>query len=123
MPRLNLSALEAILDPAELALAKRCIASRGANKGCLRASKPPVSSDDPESGKAAYLWRMIAFTASPKRQHQCLPICADFDLPGSYEGRRFLARELDALADKVLETIPKSQHHGTHSWGKAFGYW
>ena len=72
MPSINLDALT--LDEAERSLAEKIIATKGKNKGCLRAAKPS------NAGDAAYVWRMVAFQVSPIPQHHCLPVCADFDI-------------------------------------------
>jgi len=129
MPKLNLEA--AGLTPQEYELAKGIIATRGKNKGALRASKPKVERTDlgPESpgsyyhkwqiegGETAYIWRMVAFYISPKHQHQCMPCTADFDLEASnYQDRMAKAKELDAIVDKIVDTVPKAQWHGVRRW-------
>lgn len=115
------------LTEAERVLASRIIATKGKNKGRLRASKPEVTYNiierdgrkyrEPtlETGSAAYLWRIVAFSVSPIGQHHCLPVMADMDLPYftlSREEQAALRKELDALADKITSAIPKSQWHG-----------
>jgi hypothetical protein len=90
-------------------------------KGVLRSSKPK------KDGEAAYVWRMVAFQVSSKPQHHCMPCTADFDLPqeywekGAYEKRHNRIRELDAIANQIVDLIPKSQWHGIHRWGNVFG--
>src|SRR5688500_17864137 len=90
MPAIDLNKLESILNPSDFALVKAIVATRGKNKGCLRAAKPDVervdigprrSSPTVESGSAAFLWRWVALAISPLPQHHCMPVCADFDLP------------------------------------------
>jgi hypothetical protein len=122
------------LTDEEKALAERIIAGKGKNKGRLRASKPDVVQtiverngrkyyeSDATTGKAAYLWRMVAFVVSPLPQHQCLPMMADCDLPYfsvSKEDAKAMQKEMDALADKITNAIDKSQWHGIQRWAKA----
>ena len=65
---------------------------------------------------------------SPNRQHQCMPMTADFNLPAYYEGTtkwscqaaRAMGKELDKLVDKIISYIPKEQWHGVKAWGRAF---
>jgi len=123
MPKIDLETLSERLSAEEMALVRRIVATQGKNKGSLRAAKPKVVANDLESGKAAYLWRMVAFSASPLRQHMCLPVMADFDITAPREERKRIAKDLDALANIVLDVIPRAQHHGTRAWGRALGYW
>jgi len=95
--------------------------------GTLRKSKPRVT-DDPTTGRAAYVWRMVAFYVSPMRRHQCMPVTADFDLPAygddgkwSCAAARAMAKTLDALVDEIVNEIPKAEWHGVRRWGQAFG--
>jgi hypothetical protein len=139
MPKIDLEALIDLTDD-ELELVKRIINPK---TGCLRASKPRVARDhpyrsyngeiemiapEPVSGKAAYLWRMVAFAISPIGQHHCMPVTAEWDLPvqpdgeHDFDARRAMAKELDALTDKVIKTVPLNQHYGTIRWGRALGY-
>lgn len=129
MPAIPLSHLSAD----ELAIAGAIIATKGKNKGLLRASKPKVEytivekdgrklrMPTLETGRAAYVWRMVAFQVSPIGQHHCLPILADFDLPGSVEEARAEAKRLDVLVEKIVNAIPKSQWSGIHRWARALG--
>ncbi len=111
------------------------IITRKSGTPTLRASKPKVDRSVPytgfggrpclgpteETGQAAYLWRMVAFQISPIPAHHCLPVTAEFDLPvrgDNYQERLALAKELDALADRITASIPLSQHHGTLRWYK-----
>lgn len=130
MPRINMDALRGILPPEDHQIACRIV-----NGDRLRASKPPfIRGDtweavkagkvaDPEGRKAAYIWRLVAFYVSPKREHQCMPVCAGFDLPfpaASLEGRA-LAKHLDGVVDAIVDTIPATEWHGVRRWGNAFG--
>ncbi len=93
----------------------------------VRASKPKVK--DHLTGKAAYVWRMVCFSVSPKGQHQCMPVCANFDLPAFNDNgewkcdlSRIMEKELDKLVDLIVNAVPKTQWHGVQRWGKALGY-
>lgn len=109
-------------------IAQLVTTNRGLNGSTVRVrtSKPPVKCG--VDGKAAYVWRMVVFQVSQKRGHQCFPTTADFDLPvkddnGKWSSSlaRRMARELDRLVDAIVHCIPKSQWHGVHRWGRAFG--
>lgn len=143
MPRIDLDKLSETLTFDEYALVKGIVSTRGKNKGCLRASKPKVAKKikvptksprwegdysleyackaDATTGKIAYIWRMVAFFVSPKSQHHCMPCTADFSLPGTVKESHALAKELDQIVDKVVDTIKKSEWHGVRRWGQAYG--
>jgi len=125
MPKIDLDALrEQQLTPEQVSIVRRIISGQGKNKGRLRASKPMVDRTDPLSGKAAYVWRMVAFAISPIGQHQSMPVTAEWDLPDwkDREARKVMVKELDALADKVIDSVPKGEWHGIKRWGIALGY-
>lgn len=122
--------------------------------GSVRATKP-------KDRVAAYVWRIVVFMVSPKREHQCIPALADMGLDkedyahrtdkyiprgqsesdlatiarwdaepdhrtwkmmhDSERRRKFLKEELDPLADRIVDFIPKNQWTGVHRWGRAFG--
>lgn len=104
--------------------------------GELRASKPKVAKmvegqdrryhyqndADANTGRTAYIWRMVAFYISPISQHHCMPITCEWELPGNFDERRAEAKELDAIVDKIVNSVPKTQWHGVARWGKALGY-
>ncbi len=90
-------------------------------KGTLRASKPTVKRDSEITGSAAYVWRMVAFQVSPNPKHQCMPVCATFDLMGEYEHRKYLAEELDLIVKEIVDAVPPQEWHGIIRWGQAFG--
>jgi len=133
MPRIDLD--RANLSPWERRIAEGIVNSR---TGRLRASKPPVKHTDlgldPEDpngfrhlyqtdgGETAYVWRMVAFAVSPRSQHQCLPVMAQYDLPGRVDEARDLARDLDRIADKVVDTVDVREWHGIARWSRALGY-
>jgi hypothetical protein len=95
--------------------------------GTVRASKPKVKADDPITGKAAYIWRMVVFLTSPKPAHNCMPCTCDFDLPVADENGKWryelaskMAKELKPIEDAIVDSIDKSEWHGVHTWGKVF---
>jgi hypothetical protein len=125
MPIINIEAVTFNSDE-EKAIA-RLIVKKG---NVLRASKPKIDPSNPLTGKAAYVWRMVCFSVSPKRQHQCMPVTADFDLPAvdpdsgkwSYRAASQMSKPLDDLADRLEKTVPFEKRHGTIAWGRALGY-
>lgn len=119
----------ALPQPADLTademLIFQCIQGRG---GRLRASKPAIDKTNPITGKAAYVWRLVAFMVSEKSQHHCVPVTADFDLPAYDEAGKWscrlahqMADGLDPLIKKITNAIPLSQSHGAVRWGRALG--
>lgn len=89
----------------------------GANR--LRASKPKVN----DNGHSEYVWRNVAFSVSPVRAHQCMPVTADFAIKGlSFDDRRAVTKYLDTIVDEIVNSIPKSQWSGVMRWGRALGY-
>jgi len=101
----------------------RRIAERILVKGVLRASKPPIDKGDPDTGIAAYVWRMVVFTVSDNPRHQCMPVMADLDLPGRYGSPEHKAAQAyaDALEDSICNAIPREEWAGVRRWGMAFG--
>ena len=94
--------------------------------GTLRASRPEAPKGASEFeiefyGACAYLWRMLAFHVSKRREHQCLPIMADCYLAGSYEARRQTSKDLDGVIDRWIKQVPPRQWHGIIRWGEALG--
>jgi hypothetical protein len=104
--------------------AQMIVVTRGQNKGRLKASKPKVDRNKPDTGKAAYIWRMVAFQVSTNSKHHSMPVTADWDIEAeSYEERRrIINEELNPIVDKIVDTVPLAQHYGTLRWGHAFGY-
>jgi len=101
----------------------------------LRASKPKVEKikvpddrygyhyepADPDAGRAAYIWRMVAFQISTNHRHHCMPCTADFDLPGTCAESRAEAKALDDVVASIVDSVPKEQWHGVLRWGRAYG--
>lgn len=89
----------------------------------LYASKPQKA-----SGEAKYIWRMVVFQVSKIPAHQCMPVTAEWELPEIYwdksvlkENKNKMRKELDDIADEIVNTIPKSEWHGVIRWGHALG--
>ncbi len=131
MPVIDISAIE--LDELEYSLIQRILG----RENRLRSVKPEIDysivtiekrygeivhqkrirQPDYEGGCAAYLWRMVAFSVSPISQHKCFPATAHFDLPGeSEDDRRILAKEMDKLADKIVNSVKVTEWHGVQRW-------
>ena len=92
--------------------------------GTVRASKPKVT-DDPITGKAAYVWRMVCFLVSPKPAHHCMPCTADYDLPAydengkwRYELARKMGETLNLIEKVIVDSVNKDEWHGVHRWGR-----
>lgn len=104
--------------------------------GRLRSSKPQLKDD--LHREASYVWRMVAFHLSNRHEHHCMPVMADFDLPNKYWGsgnlrdqeeisrcadlRRARVKELDAIVDKIVKSVPAHMQPGTMRWARALGY-
>ena len=89
--------------------------------GTLRASKPQHK--DVQGGRAAYVWRMVAFQVSPHPRHHCLPMAAEFDLKDEdWDNRREVIKQLDNLVKRVVDAVPMQGWHGIHRWTRAMGY-
>jgi hypothetical protein len=133
MPRIEVGPLPLLEEQKDLV--RGIVATRGKNKGRLRASKPKVTRHkvpadnaygytcrpDPVEGCTAYIWRMVAFFTSPVTQHKCMPCTAEFDLPYRGDERREMVRYLDKIVDVVVDSIPAEQWHGVIRWGQVFG--
>lgn len=106
------------LSQEEQDIVSAIIVNRGKVKGRLRTNKP---SEELFEGKAAYVWRMVAFNVSPSPAHWCMPMTAEFYLKeDDHDKRRLLVKELDDLVAKVIDSVPKEQWHGIQRWSKAF---
>lgn len=113
-----------VLDLSNIGLSKResAIAQRIVKPGgILRSSKPKVT-DDPDTGIAAYVWRNVVFTLSDDPKHQHMPVTDIFDLPGEYKSPQYLEAEEfgDALVEKIVQAVPKSQWAGVQRWAGLF---
>ena len=115
-------------------LAKLMIQKITGRESRLRTSKPKMEYEEYidkwgrkcrkptlDTGCAAYVWRMVAFQVSHHSQHQCMPVCAIFDIPGSVQESREISKKLDVIVDEIINTIPKSEWYGVARWGRALG--
>ena len=97
-----------------------CLGIINSKTGRLRATKPKDA-----SGKTRYLWRMVAFMASPKAEHHHMPVTADFDLledePFDLSVVKARADRLKPVEDAILDSLPTKDLHGLHAWGSALG--
>lgn len=132
MPAVNFQTLRNLLDDEDYQIALRCLNPK---TGTLRASKPTVDRSRPETGIAAYAWRMAAFSVSPISQHQCMPCTADFDLPdGDYSWddpesvkvagraiRKAAQQRGDRIEEAIVHSVSVREWHGVRRWGNAFG--
>jgi hypothetical protein len=94
----------------------------------LRASKPPLAPKNAPfkeklfRGSVSYVWRMVAFMTSPRHQHQCMPVSAEWDLPfQGYSNVMTYAQTLDVIVDAVMDCIPRDQWIGIMRWGRILG--
>ena len=126
----------------ELRIVKACFATRGKNKGALRASKPFDTADCIEGkpdarfkGMANYVWRMLCFDFLPYAPHVCMPVTAEWDLhasyprfaygSGEYVEQKIHQKELRVWLDRVIKTaeanLPITRQGGAMRWAKALG--
>lgn len=82
----------------------------------LRASKPQKA-----TGEQKYMWRMVAFYMSRNPVHHCMPVCASFDLEGSFDDRRATEKRLKIIEDEIVNAQPKENQFGLRRWANAFG--
>jgi hypothetical protein len=140
MPAIDLEKLEKVLTPEHLEWVRGIMNSRTCT---LRASRPPLAKKvrvrdenytadhyyshkyvyandaDRATAYAAFIWREVAFSASPVPAHHCMPVTSDFWLDEKHDERRKVEKLLSAIADVVLSTIPLSMWHGVAAWHDA----
>lgn len=68
--------------------------------GTIRATKP-------SNGVAAYVWRMVAFIVSPKPEHHCVPVTADFGIEEKDYAHRTETYQPRLESDSDRETIAR----------------
>lgn len=89
----------------------------------FRTSKPKCDNSKPNTGRAAYVWRMVGFQISSIPALQCMPCTAEFYLcDEDWKQRREVLKELDAVVDNIVSLVPLSKRHGINRWAKALGY-
>jgi hypothetical protein len=113
-PVINIAALSSVLLPSELDVVKEIVGKDGR----LRHSKPAKA-----SGIGKYVWRMVAFCASPEPRHSCMPVMAFCDLPGKYGSDEYKAAEAKAnrIEALVCASIRREEWYGVRRWGRALG--
>jgi hypothetical protein len=123
MPKVNVEKAESLITSDEGRKILKIVVKKN---GTLRASKPKVK--DALTGKAAYVWRMVAFLTSPKPAHQCMPTTCDWDLQVAdengkwrYSLARELAKTLKPIEDAIVDSIKMGDWHGVHAWGRILG--
>lgn len=117
MPIVNLDKVLPNLSEEEKKVALLCL-----NNGRVRATKPRIDKNDPLTGKAVYVWRMVVFLVSHKHAHHCIPMGADFDLPiypWKEDAARVMRQELKRIEDAIVDSIPKENWYGVKRWSNA----
>jgi hypothetical protein len=102
--------------------------------GALRATKPFRRIDYDAGGAlfkacANYVWRMLCFDFCGFSPHNCLPVCADWDIGAVFYRREDSDREmekrgkakLDATIERAESVLPASAQRGLMQWGRAWG--
>lgn len=87
----------------------------------IRASKPKHIDAEPNTGRAAYVWRNVMFLISKNPVHHCIPVMADFylcknDFADGYKELSAFKKELDKIVDMIVETVPVNERHGLKRW-------
>lgn len=95
----------------ESKIRERIMATRGKNKGKLRASMTSCFSDRDEA-RAYYVWRLARFHGG---KDMTMPMMADLALRGDP-----FKKELDALADAVAKEAFGTDLAAAYRWGRAF---
>lgn len=93
----------------------RIVATRGKNKGRIRASMTaPFRAEGFEEGRAYYVWRLARFHGG---KDMTMPMTADMIVRGDP-----CKGELDQLADTVAKHCFGTDMAAAQRWGKALGY-
>ena len=87
--------------------------------GKLRATKPfrKIGTHAEFEGCANYVWRMLCFDFVNSPPHSCMPVTADFSIPGDYDERRGKTKILDELIKRVESVVPITSQVGALRWG------
>lgn len=102
-------------DAARKDVLARIVATRGKNKGRIRASMTaPFNAEDFQEGRAYYVWRLARFHGG---QDMTMPMTADLIIRGDP-----FKKELDQLADAVAKHCFGTDMAAAQRWGKALGY-
>jgi len=97
----------------EAKIRERITATRGKNKGKLRASMSSCFNDNDEA-RAYYVWRLARFHGGAD---MTMPMMADLALRGDP-----FKPELDKLADAVAKETFGTDLAGALRWGRALGF-
>ena len=90
------------------------------NTGELKVARPKTNREDYITGRAAYVWRMVAFFVSDKPQHHCMPIMADMHLhQQDWDKRKEITKTLDDFVSRIVDAIPKKDWGGVRRWHQA----
>lgn len=143
MPMLDVAKLKEVLTPGELKLTMGILVSKGKNAGRLLTAKPKVSFDilnvpftsstngktyirqeyhaKARQGATAYIWRMTCFQLCSWAPHVCMPMTASFNLRCKVcsPQERKLIKRLDAIVDKIVDTVHPAQRGGLLRWKQA----
>lgn len=97
----------------ENAIMEALIATRGKNKGQIRAAMSSPVNGSIQDERAYYVWRMARFHSG---KDTTMPMTANMITRGDP-----FRKELDALADKVADVYFGNNILGAARWAKAFG--
>lgn len=93
----------------------RIVATRGKNKGRIRASMTaPFGNREAAEARAYYVWRLARFHGG---KDMTLPMSADLVVRGDP-----FKKELDQLADTVAKHCFGTDMAAAQRWGKALGF-
>ena len=138
MPKLPVEAMCADCDEREARLIRAAFNSR---TDCLRATKPfrRIDFEGDEAlfeASANYVWRMLCFDFCGFHPHNCMPVCADWDIGrvcsnrerrGGYADSKDRRADekaaldvLDALVKQAESVLPITAQAGVMQWRRAF---
>jgi hypothetical protein len=101
-------------DAASLAIIQRIVATKGKNKGHIRASMTaPWRDGTVAEARAYYVWRLARFHGG---KDMTMPMSADSVVRGDP-----FKKELDALSDAVAKHCFGTDLAAARRWGQAFG--
>lgn len=109
-PCISCKGVGTFLEPNETKILERIMATKGKNKGKLRASMTSNFSDS-EEARAYYVWRLARFHGG---KDMTMPVMADLAVRGDpYKA------ELDKLADSVAKAAFGTDLAATARWMRA----
>ncbi len=90
------------------------VATRGKNKGSIRAAMvSPLRKDGPEAARAYYVWRLARFHGG---KDMTMPVAADMVVRGDP-----FKKELDSLAETCAKAFFGTDLAAALRWAKVFG--